>query len=178
MCSGSTSTASGPPCSRTAERLGFFRRPQLLERGADGRYALHLGEGKRRLLASLADQLESLLTEDPADPGLRRLFPPAHAEDPRLQAEWEAMLGDDLRSARRAQLDVLRSTATRTDLDEAEVTAWMQAVNALRLVVGTRLDVSEDDLGPPDRDHPEAPAYALYDFLGWLLERTVASLSA
>jgi len=155
----------------------FRRRSALLQRRRDGRYELHLGEDERRLLASLADQLEALLAEAPADPGLRRLSPPAHVEDAALQAEWESMLGDDLRTARRGQLEALRSTATRTDLDEAEVTAWMQAVNALRLVVGTRLDVSEEDVGPPDPDHPDAPAYALYDFLGWLLERTVLSLS-
>ena len=54
----------------------------------------------------------------------------------------------------------------------------MQALNALRLVLGTRLDVSEDDEGPVRADDPNAAAYALYEFLGYLLERTVQSLAS
>jgi hypothetical protein len=53
----------------------------------------------------------------------------------------------------------------------------MQALNALRLVLGTRLDVSEDEVGPLDPSDPDAPAYALYELLGYLLDRTVQSLS-
>ena len=48
----------------------------------------------------------------------------------------------------------------------------MGAVNDLRLVLGTRLDVSEDD-HDVDPDAPDGPARLVYHYLGWLLEEIV-----
>lgn len=154
----------------------MLRRFRLLKRRSDGRYTLNLGPQQRELLGSLADQLEALLDGDPDDPGLRRLFPTAYPDDIGREAEWQVFKGSDLRDSKRAQLEVLRAAAERTELSEDEVGAWMQAVNGLRLVLGTRLDVSEDQV-EVDPDHPEAATYALYDFLGMLLDRTVADIS-
>ncbi len=53
----------------------------------------------------------------------------------------------------------------------------LSSARTLRLVIGTRLDVSEDDDGPLSPDDPDAPAFAIYDFLGYLVDRTVAALS-
>jgi hypothetical protein len=54
------------------------------------------------------------------------------------------------------------------------MTAWMQAVNALRLVLGTMLDITEDDQSLAlERDDPDAPTMALYGYLGVLLEELV-----
>jgi hypothetical protein len=44
-------------------------------------------------------------------------------------------------------------------------------------VIGTRLDVSEDIPEVPP-DDPDAAAYAVYDYLGWLLEHAVGARSA
>jgi hypothetical protein len=54
----------------------------------------------------------------------------------------------------------------------------MGAINDLRLVLGTRLDVSEDmDLDALADDDPLTPAFALYGYLGWLQEQIVAALA-
>ena len=129
------------------------------------------------LLAALAGELDSMIEADPDDPSLRRLRPTAYPEDDEHEEGWQLLIGEELRTTRRSQLETVRSTAERTDLDDDEVQAWMQALNALRLVLGTRLDVSEDDDGPVQADDPNAAAYALYEFLGYLLERTVQSLA-
>jgi hypothetical protein len=57
------------------------------------------------------------------------------------------------------------------------MTAWMTTLNSLRLVLGTRLDAGEE---PPqlDEDDPLAPAYAVYEVLGWVLSQVVDALSA
>jgi hypothetical protein len=45
------------------------------------------------------------------------------------------------------------------------------------LVLGTRLGVSEeDDAGDIDPIDPEAGLYAVYHYLGWLLEHTLKAL--
>jgi hypothetical protein len=149
----------------------------VLTRQPDGTWALHLGATERELLASLADQLDELIAEDPGDAGLRRLFPAAYLDDPEREEEFRLLAGDELRASRQASLEVLRTSATRDTLDDDEATAWMQALNALRLVVGTRLDVSEDDDGDVAPDHPDAPLWAVYGFLTWLVSRTVAALT-
>ena len=66
-----------------------------------------------------------------------------------------------------------------SELDEDQMNAWMAALNELRLVLGTRLDVSEDeDLGANlDTDNELAPAYALYGYLGWLQDEVVTALA-
>lgn len=157
--------------------MALFRRRHLFERRPDGRFDLRLAADERQLLAGLADQLGALLDGEPEDPALRRLFPAAYHDDAEREAEWQLLMGDDLRDSRRAALETLRVTATRTEVTEDEVTAWMQAVNALRLVLGTRLDVTEEDTGDRPADDPDAPAFALYGFLSYLLDRTVDSLS-
>jgi len=135
-------------------------------------------QAPQRLRAEVAaDQLGALLDGEPEDPALRRLFPAAYNDDPEREAEWQVLMGDDLRDSRRAALETLRVTATRTEITEDEVTAWMQAVNSIRLVLGTRLDVSEEDTGDRPPDDPNAQAFALYGCLSYLLDRTVDSLS-
>ena len=44
-------------------------------------------------------------------------------------------------------------------------------------MIGTRLDVSEDDL-EVDPDDPDAPAHAVYHYLGMLLGEAVDALEA
>ena len=52
----------------------------------------------------------------------------------------------------------------------------MSTLNSLRLVLGTRLDVDEELPALAD-DDPLAPAYAVYEYLGWLLSQVVDVLS-
>ena len=52
------------------------------------------------------------------------------------------------------------------DIGPAEMTAWMGTLNSLRLVLGTKLDVDEE-LPTLAADDPLAPAYAVYEYLGW-----------
>src|SRR5690606_31751849 len=107
-----------------------------------------------------------------------RLFPPAYPDDPERDAGYQVLTRDELLEHRLAALDVVESTLDgKGDLDEAAMTAWMGTLNSLRLVLGTRLDVDEE-LPQLDDDDPLAPAYAVYEYLGWLLSQVVDALSA
>jgi transketolase len=154
----------------------FERR--LVKRARDGSFEVKLPEEERRVLAEVLPQLKLALEGDPAaDPGFKRLFPVAYAQDPELEQEYRAMVGDELLAKRIAQVDTVLATVHATRLSEEEVFAWMGAVNDLRLVLGTRLDVSEETSLDVDRSHPDAPAYGLYAYLGWLLELLVDGVS-
>ncbi|CAN5838856.1 hypothetical protein BH24ACT3_BH24ACT3_02240 [soil metagenome] len=151
---------------------------RLIRRQRDGSFKVNLAERERELLRTLADQLSNLLGSD--DPSLRRLSPPAYLDDAEADAEFQRLMGEDLETSRRAQLTLLAESAEATELDEEQVLAWMGAVNGLRLVLGTRLDVSEefdeDSLRRLDPDDPETAALAVYHYLGWLLEHLVRAV--
>lgn len=154
------------------------RRRAVIVRRADGTFAVRLSEDERALLAALVDQLDELVDVGPDDPLARRLFPVAYPDDEAREAEYRLLAGEELRSSRRAALEVMRSTTQATVLTEDQVSAWLQSVNALRLVLGTRLDMQEDDDGTIDPDDPEANARALYHYLSALTDVIVTGLSA
>ena len=156
-----------------------------IERSRSGDLRLRLPAEERELLRGLPAQLRALLDDEPEDPSLRRLFPPAytaHGEDPehaRYEAEYRRLMGDELRSKRVEALAVLEETVDAERLSEEQAGSWLSAVNDLRLVLGTTLDVSEDmfedEIDPAD---PNAAALALYGYLSWLEEQLVEALAA
>jgi hypothetical protein len=150
-----------------------------VRRTRKGDFEIRLADGERDLLARLVPQLRDLLldAEEGPDPSLRRLFPTAYPDDRERDEEYRRLVHDDLLGRHQAALDTLEATVQATRLEEDELLAWMGAVNDLRLVLGTRLDVSEDtdyDVDPAD---PDAAAIAVYSYLGFLLEHIVAALS-
>jgi hypothetical protein len=91
-----------------------------------------------------------------------------------MQAEFQRLTREELQSGRLAAVDAVEQTVDARELTADQLTSWMHAVNALRLVLGTMLDVREDDQPfALDRDDPDAPTMALYGYLGVLLEELV-----
>jgi Domain of unknown function (DUF2017) len=149
-----------------------------IERTRDGAFRLRLPRDERDLLRTLPGQLRSLLDEAPEDPSLQRLFPPAY-DDAESEAEYRRLMRDELLDGRRRALDVVEETVERERLSPEQAQAWLTALNDLRLVLGTRLDVRDDELlerlDPAD---PRAPALGLYAYLSWLQEQLVEALEA
>jgi hypothetical protein len=141
----------------------------------DGAFGLHLTRQERRVLRELPGQLRELLDEK--DPSLSRLFPPAYPEEPDREAEYRRMVHDELLKGKRAALEVMEASIDAQRLDREELTAWLGALNDLRLVLGTRLDVTEDDQPLLPDDDPRASAMALYHYLGWLVAQAVEALA-
>jgi hypothetical protein len=147
-----------------------------IERTPEGDFRLRLPEVEREVLRHLRAELAQLLDAAPDDPSLRRLFPPAYDDDAD-ETEYRRLMRDELLGGRRRALKVLEETAGRDRLSADEAQAWLTALNDLRLVLGTRLDVSEgtflDGLDPSD---PRAPELALYAYLSWLQEQLVEAI--
>jgi hypothetical protein len=149
----------------------------VFERGEGGEVRLRLSPDERRLLAGLVQELRALLDGAPGDPSLRRLFPPAYDEEDDERAYRDLMAGE-LLDGRRAALDLVAETVERDRLSAVEAESWLRALNDLRLVLGTRLDVQQDTFAEePDYDDPRGQALAVYAYLSWLQEQLVAALS-
>ena len=133
-------------------------------------------DGAGVLLRSLAPRMRELLGSD--DPVLERLFPVAYPEDEDRETEYRLLVRDELRASHLAALIALEETADAERLDEEQLLAWMRAVNEVRLVLGTRLDVTEEgDERPTEADDPRTTAFAVYDYLTWLQGEIVEALS-
>ena len=155
--------------------MARFRRRRI-SRTRGGSYEIHLPEPERALLGNLTGQLGELLAETTDDPTVRRLFPTANNEDPARDQEYHQLVRDELLERRLAALATVEATLAEPELTEEQLTAWLGAINDLRLVLGTRLDVGEELLDV-DADDPDAPAYAVYEYLGFLLSEVVDALA-
>ncbi|WP_372351528.1 DUF2017 domain-containing protein [Streptomyces sp. KL116D] len=143
-------------------------------------------------------------SEPPADAVLRRLLPDAYggpgapddlasqAELGAYSSEFRRFTENDLRAGKRTDaLAVIRSLDALSPvgdggavlkLSQDESVQWMRALNDLRLAIGTRLDiVDEEDTDLlyrlPDED-PRKPMVMAYLWLGGLQETLVETLMA
>lgn len=147
-----------------------------VSRKRSGSYQIRLRPAEAAVLRRVVDDVRDRLLESTDTPDVRRLFPPAYANDPERDAGYQVLTRDELLKGRLEALATVESALDEDDLDREQLSAWMQALTALRLVLGTRLDLDEDErvVDPSD---PQAPLYAVYEFLSLLLSETVDVLS-
>ncbi len=145
------------------------------------RFIVRLSKGVRGLLVELCRQSRALLdAEDPSsDPAVSRLFPPAYPDDPLQNLEFETNLGSAPRSGKLEALDVVERTANASTLTEDELLAWIGVVNDLRLVLGTRIEITEEATDEDfPADDPRHETYRVYQFLGFLLQELLEGIGA
>ncbi len=118
----------------------------------------------------------------PDDPALARLFPDAYGDDAAAADDFRRYTESDLRAGKRVaasaalvQLQPLLTGGGKLVLDRDEADAWLSWLNDIRLVLGTRLDVTEDE-ADLDPDDPSAQLMAIYGWLGWLQESLLSCL--
>ena len=150
-----------------------------VKRSRIGGYLVRLPSAEREVLGSLPPMLRSLLSEgNHDDPALRRLFPSAFLDDEEATAEFDSVVRDDLMGQRLAAIETLERTVGSDRLSEEELSAWLAAVNDLRLVLGVRLAVTEESTPEEFRADAETErAYALYAYLSYFEEEMVEALS-
>ena len=171
-----------------------------------GRYVLNLDADDRQVLRNLLTEMGDTLGAT-GNPALRRLYPTAYPNNPDLDAEYQELMRDDLEASHRSAVQRVIDTLgdpepgqpeldepelDQPELDQDDLEAWMRTLNAARLVLGTRLEVSEDtdpadglfvhpdpgNPGPPRlADSPDAPARFAYLWLSELLESAVDAAS-
>ncbi|MCL4434970.1 MAG: DUF2017 domain-containing protein [Actinobacteria bacterium] len=145
-----------------------------IERQRDGTYRVILEDHGRELLAALCIQAKQLIARN--DPASRRLFPPAHMEGGKAEEEYRQLVGDEIRNGHIEALNILETTASKDCVSAEELEQWLDAVEILRLLLGTQLQITEDmdvDLDDESLD----PRMALYHYLTWLQDHMVNAMS-
>jgi hypothetical protein len=151
----------------------------------------HGGAGKSGRAPESGMTLASgVFGEDAVDPAVARLFPDGYRDDPEAAAELRSLTEGSLRShklqALTAMIDSLPLDGGEVQLDLEAGEAWLLALNDARLVIGTRLDLTDEtDLTaePAPRESGEAPepqaiALDVYRFLTYLQETLVVALQS
>jgi len=151
-----------------------FRRP--FQPKGENRFIVNLGERERAVVRAVCEDLLGALDDPDTQPLLRRLYPVAHPTDATIDAAYQEMVHGDLVTSRRTVLERVVATADDTELDREALDAWMIGLNTVRLVLGTRLDVSEEGQPELEPDDPDVVAWAVYEFLGGIVESIVRSL--
>ncbi len=146
-----------------------------IRRHRKGHVVVDLDADERRILGELAEQLRQLLLSG-EQPSLRRLFPTAYPQHPNAEREYRSLVHDSLLEQRLATIERFEATLAATTLTTDELGCWTAVLNDLRLVLGTILDVSEDDHALPEDDDELAYTHAVYHYLGLLVEESVEVL--
>jgi hypothetical protein len=140
-------------------------------------YSLNIDASDRTTLNGLLDQLRDVLMHDSSSDIARRLFPAAYHQDEQHEQEYQRLMRDELLSSRLASLSLTTSLLERETSSDSivlsadDLDALMRSINSLRLVLGTLLDVDEDEFEAHlDEDDPAYGQYQLYSYLGWLLD--------
>ena len=137
----------------------------------------------------VGDPLEQLQDIDealdpPQDPALRRLFPDAYRDDDEAAADFRRYTEGGLRRLKSDRLSVSRELisdlvsatgpedqAVGVEISQDNVPALMGALNDTRLVLGSRLDIVDDEqqVGQLwDPDDPRHQQFEIYQWLTWL----------
>ena len=145
-----------------------------------GGWRINLDTDERNLLLRLMAELQALITGPDDNELLRRLFPVAYPEDEEKEEEYQRLMREELVASRLSAIESVSRTIDPANakvlLDEGETIAFMQSINAIRLVLGTMLGITDDESADA-ADAADSPEHHLYDFLSWLLDWTVRSLS-
>lgn len=140
------------------------------------------------------DPLAAMVGIDPdaapsQDPALLRLLPDAFRDDDEAAAEFRRFTERDLRMAKvghatRVQQMLMGQASgsqTRVTLDVSgeDRAAWLGFLNDARLVLGARLELTEEnqeDLASLEDDDPRSQLFGMYGWLTYLQESIVQSL--
>lgn len=152
-------------------------------RKKDGTVMVKLGPAEAELFSSLPSRLRAVLErQDFSDRVVKRLFPPAY-RDAKKEAEYRGLLGKDLLQRKLESVDAFEKTLRDSTIKKScveltikpeEYDLWLGFVNDMRLVLGTELDIQDDNWSSTFNPfHPQAQDLALLHYLSWLEEKLI-----
>ena len=154
--------------------------------GPDDTLVVSLAPEEMTLLLQLPTELREVFDAPTSDPAAARLFPRAYLDptEEEAESEYEALIQPDLLRQRLDALELVTGSFTRAvdagewreiALTPDDVAAWLGVLNDTRLVLGTRLGITEEERRVAD-DDPNVAAYAVYDWLTYLQGELVDQL--
>jgi hypothetical protein len=171
----------------------------VFKSGLGGKLTLELDPAELEVLSQLFEQMAELLDDpdthtnsDPLaqllnmggstqisdDPALARLFPDGYSDDEHASADFRRFTEQDLRAQKVAALATVIGTLSdwsgKASVTQHQAQDWLKALNDLRLVLGTRLEISDE----VDTDfEADEPGIHLYNYLTYLQGTLIDALT-
>ncbi len=135
------------------------------------------------------EELEKMLglsgnAELPDDPVLARLLPDAYSDDPDASAEFRRYTEETLRAGKinsaKAVLASLPAGGGDVVLSEPECQHWLKALNDVRLALGVRLGITDEEQDLTENlaaSDPRSAYIWVYQWLAYLQDSLIESLS-
>jgi hypothetical protein len=171
----------------------------VFKSGLSGKITLKLDDAELGVLSRLFEQMAELLNDsesesnsDPLakmlnmsgstqisdDPALARLFPNGYTDDEHASADFRRFTEQDLRATKIAALATVRENLNdwtgKSTVSAQQAQDWLKALNDLRLVLGTRLEITDEVEIDFEADEP---GIHLYNYLTFLQGTLIDSLT-
>jgi hypothetical protein len=171
----------------------------VFKSGLGGKITLKLDDAEQGVLFQLFEQMAELLNDsesessaDPLakmlnmsgstqisdDPALARLFPDGYTDDEHASADFRRFTEQDLRATKIAALATVRENLNdwtgKSTVSAQQAQDWLKALNDLRLVLGTRLEITDEVETDFEADEP---GIHLYNYLTYLQGTLIDSLT-
>ena len=162
----------------------------MFKSGLGGKLTLKLDDAELGVLSQLFEQMAELLehpeseagtdplakmlnmsgsTQISEDPALARLFPDGYSDDEHASADFRRFTEQDLRAQKLAALTSVRDSLSdwtgKSSITAQQAQDWLKAINDLRLVLGTRLEITDEVETDFEADEP---GIHLYNYLTYL----------
>ena len=162
----------------------------MFKSGLGGKLTLKLDDAELGVLSQLFEQMAELLehpeseagtdplakmlnmsgsTQISEDPALARLFPNGYSDDEHASADFRRFTEQDLRAQKLAALTSVRDSLSdwtgKSSITAQQAQDWLKAINDLRLVLGTRLEITDEVETDFEADEP---GIHLYNYLTYL----------
>lgn len=171
----------------------------MFKSGLSGKLTLKLDDAELGVLSQLFEQMAELLehpeseagadplakmlnmsgsTQISEDPALARLFPDGYSDDEHASADFRRFTEQDLRAQKLAALTTVRESLDgwigKSSITAQQAQDWLKAINDLRLVLGTRLEITDEVETDFEADEP---GIHLYNYLTYLQGTLIEALT-
>jgi hypothetical protein len=145
----------------------------LLRKRKDGGWTAILPPGSAEVLEKLPCRLRAVLEKpDFGDKVIARLFPQAYRDDPEAEAEYQRLL----RREKKGLLGTRIGRYAEVDLSGEDLTLWLGFLHDMRLLIGTRLDITDESWEREVPSGPEAEEHLLLHLLAYMEEAILEGL--
>ena len=145
----------------------------------NGVYKVEIPDWQIQILRGVAQELTTVLA-DGNSYLTTRLFPVAYQSDMAANAEYEHLTHKELLQSHLTSLKIIERISTDSEVSEHTLIEIMQGINILRLVLGTRLKIEDEDSESSSEiseGHPDHNLWLIFQLLGEFLSTILDSIN-
>jgi len=145
----------------------------------NGAFKVETPDWQIQIFRQLSQELKTVLSER-NNYLTTRLFPVAYQSDKAANAEYEQLTHEELLQSHLASLKLIEEISNNAEVSESILIEIMQGINILRLVLGTRLKIDDENaesLSEISESHPDHNLWLVFHLLGQTLSTIVDSIN-